>query len=128
MNDTTKNILAIAVTGLWVNASEFFRNEVLVKSYWLDHYRSLGLTFPSAPLNGMVWMVWGFLFALAIFIVSRKFDLKQTTLLCWLMVFVLMWIVAWNLAVFPLGLLVYAIPLSLLEVFVGAFLCKKFAP
>lgn len=128
MNDTTKNIFAIAVTGLWVNASEFFRNEVLVKSYWLDHYRSLGLTFPSAPLNGMVWMVWGFLFALAIFIVSRKFDLKQTTLLCWLMVFVLMWIVAWNLAVFPLGLLVYAIPLSLLEVFVGAFLCKKFAP
>lgn len=128
MNDTTKNILAIAVTGLWVNASEFFRNEVLVKSYWLDHYRSLGLTFPSAPLNGMVWMVWGFLFALAIFIVSRKFDLKQTTLLSWLMVFVLMWIVAWNLAVFPLGLLVYAIPLSLLEVFVGAFLCKKFAP
>lgn len=128
MNDTTKNILAIAVTGLWVNASEFFRNEVLVKSYWLEHYQSLGLTFPSAPLNGMVWMVWGFLFALAIFIVSRKFDLKQTTLLCWLMVFVLMWIVAWNLAVFPLGLLVYAIPLSLLEVFVGAFLCKKFAP
>lgn len=128
MNDTTKNILAIAVTGLWVNASEFFRNEVLVKSYWLEHYQSLGLTFPSTPLNGMVWMVWGFLFALAIFIVSRKFDLMQTTLLCWLMVFVLMWIVAWNLAVFPLGLLVYAIPLSLFEVFVGAFLCKKFAP
>lgn len=128
MNQTAKNILAIVLTGLWVNASEFFRNEVLVKSYWLEHYLSLGMAFPSEPLNGMVWMVWGFLFALAIFIVSRKFDLIQTTLLCWLMVFVLMWIVAWNLSVFPLGLLIYAIPLSLLEVFVGAYLCKKIAP
>lgn len=128
MNQTAKNILAIVLTGLWVNASEFFRNEVLVKSYWLEHYLSLGMAFPSEPLNGMVWMVWGFLFALAIFIVSRKFDLIQTILLCWLMVFVLMWIVAWNLSVFPLGLLIYAIPLSLLEVFVGAYLCKKIAP
>ncbi len=128
MNATSKNTLAIVFAGLWVNASEFFRNEVLVKSEWLGHYQSLGLTFPSAPLNGMVWMVWGFLFALAIFIVSRKFDLLQTTLLCWLMAFVLMWIVAWNLSVLPLGLLIYAIPLSVLEVFVGAYLCKKFAP
>jgi ABC-type multidrug transport system fused ATPase/permease subunit len=128
MTATSKNTLAITLTGLWVNASEFFRNEVLVKAYWLEHYQSLGLTFPSTPMNGMVWMVWGFLFALAIFIVSRKFDLLQTTLLCWLMVFVLMWIVAWNLAVLPPGLLVYAIPLSLLEAFVGAYLCKKFAP
>lgn len=128
MSTASKNALAIVLAGIWVNASEFFRNEVLVESYWLDHYRSLGLTFPSEPLNGMVWMVWGFLFALAIFIVSRKFDLMQTTLLCWLMIFVLMWIVAWNLSVLPLGLLVYAIPLSLLEAFVGAYLCKKLAP
>jgi hypothetical protein len=125
MSTASKSFLAIVLTGIWVNASEFFRNEVLVKSYWHDHYRSLGLTFPSEPLNGMVWMVWGFLFALGIFIVSRKFDLMQTTFLCWLMVFVLMWIVAWNLSVLPLGLLVYAIPLSLLEAFVGAYLCKK---
>lgn len=128
MSDVKKMTLAITLTGVWVNASEFFRNEVLVKAYWLEHYQWLGLTFPSAPLNGMVWMVWGFLFALAIFIVSRKFDLLQTTLLCWLMVFVLMWIVAWNLAVLPLGLLVYAVPLSLLEAFVGAYLCRKLAP
>lgn len=127
MNQTAKNFLAIVLTGLWVNASEFFRNEVLVKSFWLEHYQSIGMTFPSEPLNGMVWMVWGFMLAFAIYIVSRSFDLVQTTLLCWLMAFVLMWIVAWNLGVFPLGLLVYAIPLSLLEIFVGAYLCKKIA-
>ena len=127
MNQTAKNILAVVLTGLWVNASEFFRNEVLVKSYWLEHYQSLGMTFPSEPLNGMVWMVWGFLFALALFVVSRRFDLVQTTLICWLMAFMLMWIVSWNLGVFPPGLLIHAIPLSLLETFVGAHLCKKIA-
>jgi len=128
MNSNNRNIFAVAVTGFWINASEFLRNEVLVKSYWLEHYRSLGMPFPSELVNGMVWMGWGFLFALAIFFVSRKFNLLQTAILCWLMVFVLMWIVAWNLSVLPLGLLIYAIPLSLLEAFVGAYLCKKFAP
>jgi hypothetical protein len=86
------------------------------------------MNFPSDPLNGMVWMVWGFLFAGAIYIVSRKFDLMQTTLLSWLMAFVLMWVVIWNLGVLPLGLLAYAIPLSLLETFVAAYLCKRIAP
>lgn len=128
MSTAAKRFLAILSAGLWVNTSEFFRNEVLVKSYWLEHYRSLGMSFPSDPLNGMVWMVWGFLFAWVIFIVSRKFDLMQTTLLCWLMVFVLMWVVIWNLGVLPLGLLAYAIPLSLLETFVAAYLCKRIAP
>jgi hypothetical protein len=128
MNRTTKNILAILLTWLWVNASEFFRNEVLVKSYWLEHYRSLGLTFASEPLNSMVWMAWGFLFALAIFIVSRKFDLMQTTFICWIMVFVLMWVVLWNLKVLPVALLAYAVPLSFMETFFGVYVCRTVSP
>lgn len=128
MNPLSRRFTAIALTGVWVNASEFFRNELLLKSYWLDHYRAMGLVFPSEPQNGMVWMVWGFLFALALFLVSRKFDLLQTALLCWLMTFVLMWLVIGNLHVLPGGLLIYAIPLSLLESFVGAYICRKLAP
>ncbi|MDH2915545.1 MAG: hypothetical protein PXX77_01580 [Gallionella sp.] len=125
MNLRSRNILAVALTGIWVNASEFFRNEVLLKSFWTGHYQSLGMTFPSAPHNGMMWVLWGFLFATAIFVISRRFDLLQTTLIGWLVGFVLMWIVAWNLNVLPGGILTYAIPLSLLEVFVGAYICAK---
>lgn len=128
MSPTSRSIAAIALTGIWVNASEFFRNEVLLKSYWLAHYQSLGLEFPSAPVNGMVWMVWGFLFALALFLVSRRFSLVQTALICWLMSFVLMWLVIGNLHVLPPALLLYAVPLSLLECFVGSWLCRKLAP
>ena len=128
MNRTIKNITAIGVTGLWVNASEFFRNEVLLKSYWVDHYRTLGLEFPSEPVNGMMWMVWGFLFAAVIHMLSEKYHLLQAALLSWTVGFVLMWIVTWNLLVLPLSLLMFAVPLSLLEAFIGTLLCQKLAP
>ena len=128
MNTKSRPAVAVLLAGVWVNASEFFRNEVLFKSYWVDHYRAMGLTFPSEPINGIVWMLWGFVFALVIYLVSRKFGLLQTTLLCWLTGFVLMWLVAGNLGVLPSGLLVFAVPLSLLECGVGAYLCNRFAP
>jgi predicted neutral ceramidase superfamily lipid hydrolase len=123
-----RNITAIILTGIWVNASEFFRNEVLLKMYWNDHYKSLGMTFPSEPLNGMIWVAWGFLLAIAIYLISRKFNLIQTTLISWFMAFVLMWIVTWNLNVLPSAILIYAVPLSLLEAFIGSYICIKMSP
>ena len=128
MNLQSRNIIAIILTGIWVNASEFFRNEVLLKTYWIDHYRSLGMTFPSEPLNGMIWVAWGFLFAIAIYLISRKFNLIQTTLISWFMAFVLMWVVTWNLNVLPSAILIYAVPLSLLEAFIGSYICIKMSP
>jgi predicted neutral ceramidase superfamily lipid hydrolase len=120
--------MAVILTGIWVDASEFFRNEVLLKKYWIDHYQSLGMTFPSAPLNGMIWVAWGFLFAIAIDIISKKFNLMRTTLISWFMAFVLMWIVTWNLNVLPSAILIYAVPLSLLEAFIGSYICRKISP
>jgi predicted neutral ceramidase superfamily lipid hydrolase len=128
MNLQSRSIIAVILTGIWVNASEFFRNEVLLKTYWIDHYRSLGMTFPSEPLNGMIWVAWGFLFAIAIYIISRKFDLIQTTLISWFMAFILMWIATWNLNVLPSAILIYAVPLSLLEAFIGSYICIKMSP
>jgi ABC-type multidrug transport system fused ATPase/permease subunit len=128
MNLQSRSIIAIVLTGSWVNASEFFRNEVLLKTYWVNHYQSLGMTFPSEPQNGMIWVAWGFLFAIAIYIISRKFNLVQTTLISWFTAFVLMWVVTWNLNVLPSAILVYAVPLSLLEAFVGSCICRKMSP
>jgi hypothetical protein len=125
MSTFNKNMLAIVVSGLWVNASEFFRNEIMLKSLWVSHYQAMGKTFPSAPINGALWGLWGFCFAVIIFVLSRRFSLTHTGLLAWVFGFVLMWIVLWNLSVLPNGLLLYAVPLSLLEVFVAAFLCKR---
>ena len=120
-----KNIFPVLLATIWISVSEFVRNEFLVKSYWIEHYKKLGLDFPSAPINGAVWGIWSLLFAISIFIIAKKFSLIETTLLSWLVGFVLMWIAIGNLNALPYGILIYAIPLSLLEGFIAAYIIKK---
>jgi hypothetical protein len=119
-------ILPVLLATIWISISEFARNEFIVKSYWTGHYQSLGLVFPSEPINGAVWGIWSLLFACAIFLMANKFTLLQTTFLSWLMAFAMMWVVIGNLGVLPYGLLMFGIPLSLLESFVAAWIIKRF--
>ncbi len=120
-----KTLFPIFLATIWISISEFVRNEFIVKSYWTGHYEKLGLIFPSEPINGAVWGLWSLCFAVAIFIIAKKFSLLQTTFLSWFVGFVLMWIVIWNMNVLPAGLLLFAIPLSLLEAFLASFIIKK---
>lgn len=120
-----KTIFPILLATVWISISEFVRNEFLIKSFWADHYQSIGLTFPSAPINGAVWGLWSLLFAMAIFMVAKKFTLIETTFLSWFVAFVLMWVTIGNLGVLPLGILPYAIPLSLLESWIATLIIKK---
>jgi hypothetical protein len=83
------------------------------------------MIFPSEPINGAVWGVWSLLFAIAIFIISRKFNLNETALLSWLVGFVLMWVVIGNMGVLPEGLLLYAVPLSLIEAYLASLIMHK---
>ena len=125
MSPLKKTILPIFLATIWISLSEFVRNEFLVKSYWIEHYQKLALTFPSDPINGAVWGLWSLLFAISIFVIATKFSLVQTFLLSWLVGFVLMWVVIGNLNILPYRILLYAIPLSLLEVFIAVLIIKK---
>jgi hypothetical protein len=120
-----QTVLPILLSGIWISISEFVRNELLFKSYWVSHYQQMGLTFPSEPINGAMWGVWSLLLASAIYSISKKFSLLQTTLLAWFMAFVLMWVVIGNMGVLPFHLLFFAVPLSFLEVAVAALILKK---
>lgn len=120
-----KVILLILVTSLWISLSEFVRNEYFLKHLWTGHYENMGLTFPSEPVNGMIWGLWSLLFAIAIYLISRKFSMTHTFLLSWFVGFVLMWVVTANMGVLPMEILVYAIPLSLLEAFIATYLIFK---
>lgn len=122
-----KTILPVILATAWISISEFVRNEFLLKSYWTKHYEGLGLAFPSEPVNGAVWGLWSLLFAIAIFILAKKYSLLHTTLLSWFVGFVLMWVVTGNLGVLPYSILWYAVPLSLLEAFVASWIIKKLA-
>lgn len=124
----TRRILSVAAAFAWIGGTLFLRNEVLLKSYWINHYAELGLTFPSDPINTVIWVVWSLLFALFIFFVSRRFALVQTTLLSWFGGFVLVEIVIGNLGVLPPGFLLWAVPMSLVEVAVASLLIHKISP
>ena len=125
MKTIKKTILPILIATIWISISEFVRNEFLLKSYWTDHYESMGLNFPSDPINGAIWGVWSLCFAISIYIFAKKFTLIQTTLISWFVGFVLMWLVIGNMNVLPLGILPFAIPLSILEAFLASLIVKK---
>ena len=120
-----KPVLAVILATAWISSSEFVRNQFLLSSYWTAHYREMGLVFPARPLNGAIWGLWSMMLAVCIFILSRKFSLISTTLIAWIMGFVMMWLVIGNLSVLPCGILVYAIPLSLLEALVATVIVRQ---
>jgi len=125
MQTIKKTLLPILLATIWISISEFVRNTFLLHNYWIEHYQNLGLTFPEQPINGAVWGIWSLCYAIAIFIFSKKYTLIQTTFLSWFVGFVFMWLVVGNLGVLPFGILVYAIPLSMLEAFLAAFIFFK---
>ena len=46
MKPQIRIILTVVITGIWINASEFFRNQVLLIAKWVEHFQSLGMIFP----------------------------------------------------------------------------------
>jgi hypothetical protein len=126
MKTFKKTILPILLATIWISLSEFVRNEFLLKSYWTDHYESMGLIFPSEPINGAVWGIWSLCFAIAVFIILRKFSFWQTVLFAWFVGFILMWLVVGNMSVLPFGILYFAVPLSFVEVLIAALIMRAF--
>ena len=120
-----KPLLAIVAAGVWITASEFIRNEILFKHYWVDHFAGLGLKFATLPVNGLLWTLWSLLLAGLIAKLLTKFTFLETIAYAWLAGFPLMWISLFNLQVLPHGLLLIAVPLSLLEVFIAAVIVNK---
>ncbi len=120
-----KSILPILLAGIWLNISGTIKWIFLIESYWIEKYNDMGIVLPAGLINNIMWMLWGFMFATTIFILSKKFNLIQTTLLSWFVAYGMMWVIVWNVGVLPIGMLWINVPLSLFEVFVGALICKR---
>lgn len=87
--EVKRAILAVAVATFWISASEFLRNQIFFHSFWTDHFKSLGIEFPSNNINGAVWGLWSLMLSVFIYSISRKFDILQTTFLAWFACFVM---------------------------------------
>ena len=120
-----KSLVATLVAGAWIGFSEFLRNEILFKRYWMDKYADLGLRFPSETVNNALWAVWSFLLAGCIVYLIRRLSFTGTFLITWILAFVMMWVVIWNLNVLPTGLLPVAIPWSVIETAVAVLIVRK---
>ncbi|MCB0477199.1 MAG: hypothetical protein KDC84_03495 [Crocinitomicaceae bacterium] len=120
-----KVLLGILIATIWISLSEFIRNEFILKQYWTDHYEGMGLSFPADPINGAVWGIWSLCFAIGIAVLIQKFSLIQTSIIAWFFGFVLMWLVVGNMGVLPFSILIFAIPLSMLEAFLASWICFK---
>lgn len=118
-------VLPFLVSALWIGFSEFLRNEFLFKNYWIEHFSSLGLVFETLPINGVLWFAWSIGLAYLILRLLEKFSFQDTVFLAWISSFVMMWITAYNLQVLPLELLLFAVPLSIIEVVVAAMIIIK---
>lgn len=118
-------LLTILVTSFWISASEFFRNQILLNEQWTSHFDSLGIYFPQATINGMLWGIWSLAYALFIYLLARRMSFKETLFIAWFAGFVLMWLVIGNLSVLPIKILWLAIPLSILETYIATWITKK---
>lgn len=116
--------LAVLISAIWIILSEFVRNEVIFRSYWLNKYTALGHPFPSAPINNLMWVAWSFLLAGCVIYLSRKLSFFGAVLITWIFAFVMMWVVMWNLSVLPTGLLSVAVPWSFVEVIVAVLIAR----
>jgi hypothetical protein len=120
-----KFCLAVVVSGVWMNLSEFVRNEFVIKHVWVKGFEEIGLSFPSAPINGVVWVIWTFIFCAVLTVLNMKFNALKSTVICWVTGFGLLWIAMWNIGILPKGLLYWAVPWSFVEVYVAAFICNR---
>jgi hypothetical protein len=118
-------LLAVFAAGVWMNLSEFIRNELLLKNTWVDGFKDIGLSFPSDPLNGAVWALWAFIFVAVLTLISTKFDVIVSTIISWSLGFVLLWVAVWNMGILPSGLLYWAVPWSFVEVYVAALIISR---
>ena len=125
MNNLKKVGLPILLTGIWINVSITIGWMLILESYWVEKYQSLNLVFPTGLSNNIIWMIWGFMLAIIIYILSKKFTLVQTTFISWFVAFIMLWVIIWNIGVLPTKMLYFNILNTLFITYIGAVICNK---
>ncbi len=126
MKNYKKSIWQILIVSLWINIFETLRWLLFAKPDIDMHFRTANLVLPNEPLNNILWLIWGIIIAVMIFIISKKYKALQTTFIVWITVYVMHWIALWNMAVLPINILWLAVPLTFINVLIGVLICKYF--
>ena len=126
MKKYQKAIWQILLVSIWINIFETLRWMLFAKPDIDIHFKAANLVLPDEPVNNLLWVIWGIIIAVMIYIVSKKFKVIQTTFIVCITVYVMHWIALWNFAVLPINILLLAVPLTFINVLVGALICSRF--
>ena len=72
MKNYKKSIWKILIVSLWINIFETLRWLLFAKPDIDMHFKTANLVLPSEPLNNILWLIWGIIIAVMIFIISKK--------------------------------------------------------
>ncbi len=129
-----KFLMITLLVSIWINASEVFRYFVFIRprvQTYFDGQEGI------AEMNAWIFTIWGFwdtlLSGLLVFIfwlcASAFGNSGKTVFLSgtftWLAVFVIFWVACANMGLSPWSVLFIALPLSLAEMLIGAWLASK---
>lgn len=126
MKKYQKTIWQIFLVSIWINIFETLRWILFAKPDIEVYFKSNNFLLPNESLNNILWLVWGVIIAVMIFIISKRYKVLQTTFIIWITVYVMHWIALWNMAVLPIKILFLAIPLTFINVLVGVLISKHF--
>jgi hypothetical protein len=124
-----RTILAIISSGVWIIISEAFRNQVLLKKFWVEQYNKIGFHVAEglSSSSKLLFAAWVLILSVIIYILLKKFNAWETIIISWSGAFVLLWLILGTYNLFPPKILLYAILLSFVEVMVSAFIIKSIA-
>lgn len=125
MANFKKTIWQILLVSIWINIFETIRWMLFARPYIDMHFKAANLILPNEPVNNILWLIWGIIIAVMIFIISKKFNVLETTFIVWITVYILHWIALWNMTVLPINILWLAVPLTFINVLVGALICSR---
>lgn len=126
MKNYKKTIWQIIIVSLWINIFETLRWMLFAKPDVDMYFKAANLVLPNQPINNILWLIWGIIIAVMIFIISKKFSVLQTTFIVWITVYVMHWIALWNMTVLPINILWLAVPLTFINVLIGVLISKYF--
>jgi len=126
MKNHKKAIWPVVILSIWINVAETIRWMVFAKPYFVSHYQKMNIEPPGGPLYLIIWIVWGVLLAILIYIISRKFSWIETTIMVWLSVFSGMWIMLFNQSLVTFPVLLTLAAFCFIEILIAVLIAKSF--
>lgn len=127
-------VIITLIVSVWINISEVFRYFVLVMPRVKSYFQNQS---GIAEMDLGIFSIWGFwdtlLTAVLVFIFwlyAKSFGNNNKSVfvsgtLVWLSVFVIFWVATANMGLSNWKILIITLPLSLLEMIVGAWIASK---